>query len=116
MTKLETFKSILQNTIDNIDAGNSNASDEVLDNIIEMINKSTNTETRLSKYQACKYLNISRATFDNYVRDGKLPKGKKQQGFKELSWQLSDLQTFKNKQNDCNVKLSDCDSPRSSWP
>lgn len=109
MKKMEILKSVLQNTIDNIDAGNSNASDEVLDGIIDVINKATNVETRLSKYQACKYLNVSRATFDNYVRDGKLPKGKKQQGFKELSWDLGTLQTFKNKQNDSNIKPDNSD-------
>ena len=52
----------------------------------------------------------------NYVRDGKLPKGKKQQGFKELSWSLGDLQTFKNKQNDNSINFSDRDSDQSSWP
>lgn len=31
-----------------------------------------------------KYLKVSRATFDNYVRAGKIPKGRKQIGFKEL--------------------------------
>lgn len=46
---------------------------------------------KLSKYQACKYLNVSRATFDNYVRDKKIPKGRKQQGFKELFWYKKDL-------------------------
>lgn len=40
---------------------------------------------RMSKIQACDYLGVSRATFDNYVRDGFIPKGIKQEGFKELS-------------------------------
>lgn len=47
-----------------------------------------------SKVQACDYLGVSRATFDNYVRDGFIPKGIKQEGFKELSWQKSDLDIF----------------------
>ena len=42
-----------------------------------------------------KYLNISRATFDNYVRAGKIPKGRKQQGFKELFFYKKDLDKFK---------------------
>ncbi len=49
---------------------------------------------RMSKVQACDYLGVSRATFDNYVRDGFIPKGIKQEGFKELSWQKSDLDIF----------------------
>lgn len=43
---------------------------------------------------ACDYLGVSRATFDNYVRDGLLPKGIKEDGFKELSWNKSDLDIF----------------------
>ena len=48
----------------------------------------------MSKYQACQYLNISRATFDNYVREGRLPRGKKEAGFKELFWIQKDLDEF----------------------
>lgn len=51
----------------------------------------------MSKYEACQYLNISRATFDNYVREGKLPKGTKEAGFKELSWSRKELDMFINK-------------------
>lgn len=55
-------------------------------------------EEKLSKYQACKLVNCSRATFDNLVRDGKIPKGKKQIGFKELYWNKSEiLEAIKNK-------------------
>lgn len=116
METMQLIKSVLQQMIDNIDAGNSNASEDELTELLEVINRVTNTKSRLSKYQACKYLNVSRATFDNYVRDGKLPKGKKQQGFKELSWELKDLQNFKNKQNDSNTNSDNSDSDRSSWP
>lgn len=40
---------------------------------------------------------MSRATFDNLVRDGKLPKGKKVPGFKELMWYKRDLRKYLNK-------------------
>lgn len=53
-----------------------------------------NPDYRMSKVQACDYLGVSRAIFDNYVRDGFIPKGVKQEGFKELSWQKSDLDIF----------------------
>ena len=36
----------------------------------------------------------SRATFDNYVKNGWIPKGYKQDGFKELSWMKSDLDFY----------------------
>jgi hypothetical protein len=65
MKKLELLKICLQKVIDNIDSGNSNFSEEECDELLDAINKATNTKNKLSKYQACKYLNISRATFDN---------------------------------------------------
>ena len=95
MSKIDLLRLTLQNAINNIDCGNSNASEEQCDELIDLINKITNTQTKLSKYQACKYLNISRATFDNWVRDGKLPKGRKEQGFKELFWTKESLDNIK---------------------
>lgn len=88
-------KNALLNIVEAIDVGNSKfSSDDALE-IIELANKLTNTENKLSKYQACKYLHVSRATFDNWVRDGKLPKGKKEQGFTELFWTMEDLKECK---------------------
>ena len=77
-------KNALLSIVDAIDVGNSAVDEDNALEIIELANRLTNTKNKLSKYQACKYLNISRATFDNYVRDGKIPKGKKEQGFTEL--------------------------------
>lgn len=56
-----------------------------------------NTEEYISKYEACRYLNISRSTFDAYVKDGKLPKGKKRIGFKELAWTKKELDKYVHK-------------------
>ena len=88
------IRSLLQNCIDRIDSGNSNLSAEEEIEIIELLKKYTNKDRKFSKYQACKYLNISRATFDKYIREGKIPKGKKEAGFKELFYMESDLRKF----------------------
>lgn len=93
--KLNILKSTLEQIIDNINSGNSRADDNELDIILDMINKTTNTQNKLSKYQACKYLNISRSTFDNWVKDGKIPEGRKEQGFKEKFWIKEDLDKIK---------------------
>lgn len=37
-------------------------------------------------------MHCSPATFDNYVRAGIIPKGKKEIGFNELSWSLKDFE------------------------
>ena len=88
------IRSLLQNCIDRIDAGNSNLSAEEETEVIELLKNYTNKDRKLSKYQACEYLNMSRATFDNYIRDGKIPRGKKEAGFKELFYLESDLRKF----------------------
>lgn len=87
---------LLRSVADNIDAGNTNITEDEATEICDYIGFMVNPESKLSKYQATKFLNISRATFDNYVRDGKLPKGMDQQGFKEKFWYKRDLIKFKN--------------------
>ena len=91
---LKIIRELLLKIVDNIDAGNSNLSEDEALQAIDYLKKLTNKEKRLSKYEACRYLNVSRATFDNYVRAGRLPRGKHEAGFKELSWTQKDLDTF----------------------
>lgn len=86
---LSIIKNLLQNTINNIDSDNSNITEDEGKQIINML--STINENRISKYQACQYLNISRAKFDNLIREGKLPEGKHQAGFKEKYWKKSEI-------------------------
>lgn len=91
---LKQIKKLLLKIIDNIDAGNSNITTQEAIDIAKILASYTDKEVRLSKYQACNYLNMSRATFDNYVRSGKIPRGLKQQGFKELFWTKKCLDEF----------------------
>ena len=88
------IRSLLQNCIDRIDAGNSNLSADEEIEIIQLLKKYTDKDRKFSKYQACKYLNMSRATFDKYIREGKIPKGKKEAGFKEIFWDESELRAL----------------------
>lgn len=91
---LKTIRNLLLKIVDNIDSGNSNLNEDEAIELIDNLRRLTDKTERLSKYQACQYLNISRATFDNYVREGLLPRGKHQAGFKELSWSKKDLNEF----------------------
>lgn len=86
---LSIVRNLLKDIIDNIDSGNSNITEEEQRNIIEVL--SNIQENRISKYQACQYLNISRAKFDNLVKEGKLPEGRHQAGFKEKYWKKSEI-------------------------
>lgn len=93
---MQIIKQLLLNIIQDIDSGNSNITEEEAVEIVDSLKRFTDRSKRLSKYEACKYLNISRATFDNYVREGRLPKGTKEAGFKELSWSRKELDDFIN--------------------
>lgn len=84
----------MQRIIDNIDTGNSNLTEKEELEVIDIIRRFTDKTRRVSKYEACRYLNVSRATFDNYIREGKIPKGIKEPGFKELSWSKKELDEF----------------------
>lgn len=91
---LKLIRNHLLKIVEDLDIGNSNLSDEEEIELLNLVVKLTDKTKRLSKYQACQYLNISRATFDNYVREGKIPKGTHQAGFKELSWSQKNLDSF----------------------
>lgn len=91
---LQIIRNQLEEIIENIDSGNSNLSYEDQIKVFKAIQQLTSNDKRMSKVMACDYLGVSRATFDNYVRDGLLPKGIKEDGFKELSWNKSDLDIF----------------------
>ena len=93
---LRAIKELLLKIVDDIDAGNSNITNEEAIELTNTISVLANKDRRMSKYAACQYLNVSRATFDNYVREGKLPKGKHDIGFKELSWSRRDLDNLIN--------------------
>ena len=81
--------------IDDIDVGNSNLDEEDTMKVAKFLRETTRTDIPMSKYQAFTYLNISRAAFDNLVREGKIPRGRKVPGFKELMWEKKDLRKAK---------------------
>lgn len=91
---IQVIKELLLNIIQNIDSGNSNISETDAIKIVRVLSEYTRKDNGISKYAACEYLNISRATFDNYVREGKIPRGKHEIGFKELRWYKKDLDEF----------------------
>lgn len=89
---LNILRKVLQQFITDIDSGNSNISEQDQIEIIDLIQRLNQKE--LSKIESARYIGVSRATFDNYIDKGWIPKDKKRQGFKELSWNKSDLDKF----------------------
>ena len=89
---IKILRNLLEEAIKNIDAGNSNHSEEELDSIIKDLTKLNRGIKRISKREACdKILHCSSSTFDNYLKLGLIPPGHKEFGFKELSWSEKDF-------------------------
>ena len=84
LTKLLTRT--MREIADKIDAGNSHLSEEEQSEILAML-----THTAMSAEEVCEYLNISRPTLTNHIRDGFIPKGRKLRGRKELVWYKDEL-------------------------
>lgn len=90
--RLRVLRGLLEECINNIDAGNSNHSEEELDSIIKDLTKLNRGIKRISKREACeRILHCSPSTFDNYLKLGLIPPGHKEYGFKELSWSEKDF-------------------------
>lgn len=82
--------------IEAIDSDNSKISEDAENEIIDLMVKLSNPKEKMSKYQSIKYLNkhgvkMCKSTFENYVRDGKLPPSRHEAGFKENFWYVCDL-------------------------
>lgn len=90
--RLKLIRSLLEEAIRNIDAGNSNHTEEELNDIIKDLTKLNRGIKRISKREACeRILHCSLSTFDNYLKLGLIPPGHKEVGFKELSWSDKDF-------------------------
>lgn len=89
---LNLLKLSLQQFIDDIDSGNSNISEGQQEEIIQLIQK-INCK-KLNKIESANYIGVSRATFDNYIAKGLIPKGHKRQGQTTLEWNKIDLDKF----------------------
>ena len=80
---------LLRETADKIDSGNCELSESEAMDIMSVL-----SHRAMSKEDACIYLNLSRSRFDDLVREGKLPKGKKRRGFKELVYYQDELDNY----------------------
>lgn len=80
---------LLRETADKIDAGTCELSEqEALDIMSAVAHKV------LSKEQACAFLNLQRSRFDDLIRAGRIPRGRKRRGFKELIWYEDELRQY----------------------
>ena len=91
---LQLIKTALKQLLEDMDSGNTNINEEQQQELLSLLLQFNSKE--LSKVEAAEYIGVSRASFDNYIRKGLIPKGRKRPGFKELSWNKSDLDKYLN--------------------
>ena len=89
---IQLIKAAFKQFIDDIDSGNSNISQKQQEELLNLIQKFTQKE--LTKIESANYIGVSRATFDNYINKGLIPKGQKRQGTSTLFWKVSDLNKY----------------------
>ena len=87
----KTISKLLRKIADKIDSDTCELTEEQAMDIMSVIGHEV-----LSKDEACSYLNISRSKFDGLIREGKLPKGRKRRGFKELFFYKDELSDYLN--------------------
>ena len=82
----KTIVKLLRETADKIDASNSNIEEQTALDICSAL-----THITYSTEEACQYVHLSRSRFDDLVREGVFPKGRKLIGRKELVWYRDEL-------------------------
>lgn len=81
---------LLRRCADSLDAGNTPLDEKDMEYLLDSVRYVT--EEKLSKYQAAQYLGMNTKQFDYLIGLGRLPKGRKQAGFKEIFWYKKDLE------------------------
>ena len=88
------LSNLLRKIANDLDSGSYESDEEQVNKAIDYLSD-LNSEMPMGKEAACYYLGLSRSTFDTYVREGKIPKGKKHRGLKEKTWKKTDLDRVK---------------------
>ena len=87
----EIVAKLLHEYANNISAGNSTLDDEQAVNILSCV-----AHIAMTKEEVCEFLNLSRSRFDDYVRAGKFPKGRKLIHKPHLIWYKDEILTAIN--------------------
>lgn len=90
---------MLRKIADNLDAGTTHLDEKGCQKVLNTINLMEHGDEEMSKTEAAEYIGVCRATFDNYVSNGMIPKGNNNhRDTKALFWWKSDLDQFLYKQ------------------
>ena len=93
------ISNILRKMADNFDARTTHLDEKGCHKVLNTINLMEHGDEEMSKSEAAEYIGVCRATFDNYVSNGLIPRGvNKHRDTKTLFWWKSDLDQFLYKQ------------------
>ena len=82
MYVMNVIKEQLYRIINDIDAGNSNLTEEEALSAMKMLQRFSRKDKPMSKVESYKYLGISRSKFDSLIRDSLLPEERNKLGSK----------------------------------
>lgn len=86
MNTKKQFAILLRELADRFDVGNTEMNEEQTIQLMEIV-----AHQPLSKEAAARYLHMSTSKFDTLIRQGWMPKGRKEFGWKELRWYKDEL-------------------------
>lgn len=89
---IKLLRQELADSIAQIDAGNTNLTNDQMINLIEYLAFINKGVKRISKAYACEHiLHINTNKFNYLMSKGIIPKGRHELGFKEESWRIADF-------------------------
>lgn len=94
MSSMKVIRNMLKSLLDNIDAGNSNMTEEEMEETIEFIKDISNRDKYYSREEAAKYLHMSIQNFDLLRKKGEIPEGIKRAGITNLLWNKKVLDKY----------------------
>lgn len=90
---------LLKKLAADLEAGTTYLDEKGCRKVLNTINLMQNGDEEMTKAEAADYIGVCRATFDNYVHDGLIPRGNNShKNTKTLFWWKSDLDQFLYKQ------------------
>ena len=94
--KLKLLKELMYQIADGINPESCQNNEDKIDAAIESLSILNRGIPRISKSEACeRILHCSTRTFENYLKLGLIPPGRKVAHFKELSWTEKDFDKAK---------------------
>lgn len=92
--RLIAIKVLVRQILSDLDAGNTNLTEEELEESIEFLKRITDKDKYYSREEAAEYLHMSVQNFDALRRKGEIPQGIKRKSITNLQWSKKVLDEY----------------------